>query len=122
VSGRGKSNDIRAEGDTNEVPSTRMAAALPLIPIRLFAFSRRASGFYIACASSACAGKSELGLKLAAPECTMVGSASWYVHCRLCAASRSACQRLRSAHVASGPRQELLRQIAVPMEGVDFAS
>jgi hypothetical protein len=31
------------------------------------------NGFYIACASSACGGKSELGLKVAAPECTMVG-------------------------------------------------
>jgi len=53
---------------------------IPLIPIRL---SRSHAvrplttfwdyEFYIACASSACGGKSELGLNVAAPECTMVG-------------------------------------------------
>jgi len=31
------------------------------------------NGFYIARASSACGGKSELGLNVAAPVCTMVG-------------------------------------------------
>ena len=86
--------------------ATRMAPALPpipLIPIRLSALSRCTplttywdNGFYIACASSACGGKSELGLNVAAPECTMVGKRIVAcVHCRLCAASRSACQWLR---------------------------
>jgi hypothetical protein len=101
---------------------------IPLIQIRLSAFSRRKpltaywdNGFHIACASSACDGKSELGLNVAAPEARWSESASWCV----CAAGYALqADRRVNGCVRTGRfrlRQELLRQIAVPMEGVDFA-
>jgi hypothetical protein len=80
------------------------------------------NGFYIARASSACGGKSELGLNVAAPECTMVGKRIAGV----CTAGYALqADRRVNGCVRTGrfrPRQELLRQIAAPMEGVDFAS
>jgi hypothetical protein len=79
------------------------------------------NGFYIARALSACGGKSEHGLNVAAPECTMVGK-----RIVVCALQATRCKQIGVSMAASAgrfrPRQELLRQIAVPMEGVDFAS
>ncbi len=53
------------------------------------------NGFYIACASSACGGKSELGLNVAAPECTMVGKRIVVCALQAMPSSRSARQWLR---------------------------
>jgi len=72
------------------------------------------NGFYIARASSACGGKSELGLKVAAPECTMIGK-----RIAVCALQAMRCKQIgvsmaASAQVASGRARNCCVRLPYP--------